>query len=720
MSDDDIKIEVNGVPMSARKGQMIIQVTDPAGVYIPRFCYHDKLSIAANCRMCLVEVEKAPKPLPACATPVTDGMKVFTKSAAAIAAQKATMEFLLINHPLDCPICDQGGECELQDLAMGFGRDVSRYNERKRVVADKDIGPLVSTDMTRCIHCTRCVRFTEEIAGLQELGTLGRGENMEIGTYIERSVDHELSGNVIDLCPVGALNSRPFRFRARSWEMMQQATVSPHDSVGSNLFAHTMHGKLLRVVPRPNEALNETWIADRDRFSYAGIYTDDRLETPVFRVDGEFRPTDWATALQRVATRLGETAKEGSLGVLAAPGATLEEHYLLQKLARDLGSNNIDHRLHAMDLGDDDNDPPFPWLGAAVAELESADAVLVVGSHIRHEVPVLAHRLRKAGLAGSQINFLNPAGFEYLFPVHEYAETPLSQLQPQLVALLGAVEAVTGRRSELAVDRGAISDAHRRIADSLMSGDKSHVVLGHLATRHPGYSKLRAIATEIARLVGATMGYIPESCNAAGAYMAGVVPHRAPGGKPVAEPGRNARQMLAEACDAYVLLGFEPQHDTAEGQAAIETLRGASFVVMLASWLDPTAIEYADVILPIGTFAETAGTYVNMQGDQQSFSGVAEPVGDARPGWKVLRVLGNQLELDGYEYNNAAEVLAAANADIGVMRPDNTIARSPAINGAQYSEAEMPRPSRIYGIDPLVRRARPLQRTRDAKRTADR
>ncbi|MDH3768510.1 MAG: NADH-quinone oxidoreductase subunit NuoG, partial [Gammaproteobacteria bacterium] len=447
MSDDDIKIEVNGVPMSARKGQMIIQVTDPAGVYIPRFCYHDKLSIAANCRMCLVEVEKAPKPLPACATPVTDGMKVFTKSAAAIAAQKATMEFLLINHPLDCPICDQGGECELQDLAMGFGRDVSRYNERKRVVADKDIGPLVSTDMTRCIHCTRCVRFTEEIAGLQELGTLGRGENMEIGTYIERSVDHELSGNVIDLCPVGALNSRPFRFRARSWEMMQQATVSPHDSVGSNLFAHTMHGKLLRVVPRPNEALNETWIADRDRFSYAGIYTDDRLETPVFRVDGEFRPTDWATALQRVATRLGETAKEGSLGVLAAPGATLEEHYLLQKLARDLGSNNIDHRLHAMDLGDDDNDPPFPWLGAAVAELESADAVLVVGSHIRHEVPVLAHRLRKAGLAGSQINFLNPAGFEYLFPVHEYAETPLSQLQPQLVALLGAVEAVTGRRS---------------------------------------------------------------------------------------------------------------------------------------------------------------------------------------------------------------------------------------------------------------------------------
>ncbi|MBT8138019.1 MAG: NADH-quinone oxidoreductase subunit NuoG [Gammaproteobacteria bacterium] len=713
MSDDQVKLEVNGVELTASKGAMIIEVTDDAGIYIPRFCYHNKLSIAANCRMCLVEVEKAPKPLPACATPVAEGMKVHTKSPAAIAAQRATMEFLLINHPLDCPICDQGGECELQDLAMGFGRDISRYQERKRVVPDKDIGPLVSTDMTRCIHCTRCVRFTEEVAGLQELGTLGRGENMEIGTYIERSVDHELSGNVIDLCPVGALNSRPFRFRARSWEMIQQATVSPHDSVGSNLYAHVLQGRLMRIVPRPNESLNETWISDRDRFSYAGIYSDDRLQTPVFRVDGEFRPVSWSAALDRVAERLRPT--EGELGVLAAPGATLEEHYLLQKLARDLESNNVDHRLRASDLSDQSNDPQFPTLGVTLAALEQADAIAIIGSNIRHEAPILAHRVRKAALAGAQVSIVNPPDYEYLFPVHAYAAAPLTALHTQLAALLGAVEQASGRSSGLSVERGSADGPIRAIAESLVKGDKSHLVLGALSCRHPGFAQLRALAGAIAELSGATVGCLPDGANAAGAYLAGMVPHRGPGGAAAQAPGKTARQMLSEPCASYVLFGFEPQHDTAEGQAAIEALREASFVVMFSPWLDPTAVEYADVILPIGTFAETAGSFVNLQGDLQTFSGVARPVGEARPGWKVLRVLGNQLGLSGYEYRDAGEVLAAARADIGPIRADSSTSGVPMFNGAQYSEDQMPADVPLYAADSLVRRSRPLQRTRSGR-----
>src|SRR5580658_4447587 len=421
MADDLVNIEVDGVPVAARKGEMIIRATDRSGAYVPRFCYHEKLSVAANCRMCLVDVEKAPKPLPACATPVAEGMKVFTKSPRAIGAQRAVMEFLLINHPLDCPICDQGGECELQDLAMGFGRDTSRFHGRKRVVPDENLGPLIATDMTRCIQCTRCIRFTEEIAGIQELGMIGRGENMKVRTYIETTVHHEMSGNVIDLCPVGALVSKPYRFSARAWEMISHPLVSPHDGVGTNVFGHVLRGKLMRVVPRDNEAINETWIADRDRFSYEGVYSADRVGAPLIREGNSWTQVSWESALAVAVDGLRKHA--GSLGALCSASATPEELYLLNRLTRGLGSQNIDHRLRRRDFGDQASDALYPNLGMRIADVDHLNGLLVIGANLRREVPVLAHRVRKAALAGAAVSFLNPATFEYKFEVAAYLKS---------------------------------------------------------------------------------------------------------------------------------------------------------------------------------------------------------------------------------------------------------------------------------------------------------
>ncbi|MEM8685216.1 MAG: NADH-quinone oxidoreductase subunit NuoG, partial [Pseudomonadota bacterium] len=440
MSDDKITIEVDGEAVEANRGEMVIQVTDRMGNYIPRFCYHEKLSVAANCRMCLVEAEMggrpAPKPLPACATPVADGMKVFTRSPKAIAAQRATMEFLLINHPLDCPICDQGGECELQDLAVGYGRDVSRYNDGKRVVKDKDIGPLVSTDMTRCIHCTRCVRFGEEISGIPQLGTTERGEKMKIGTYVEQSVDHELSANIIDLCPVGALNNKPYRYSARAWEMIQHAAVSPHDCVGSNLYAHTLRGTVKRIVPRTNDAINETWIADRDRFSYEAIYSADRLQTPMIKEGGEWREAGWEEALEMLADVMKSAGSKA--GALVSPSATLEEGYLAAKLFDAIDSANIDHRLRQRDFSDQDNDPVFPSLGVSIADVEAQDAILVVGSNLRHEAPIIAHRVRQAALAGGKVSAVNSTEYDVLFDQHA------SISGAGLVEMLAGVVVATG------------------------------------------------------------------------------------------------------------------------------------------------------------------------------------------------------------------------------------------------------------------------------------
>ncbi|MEM9057366.1 MAG: NADH-quinone oxidoreductase subunit NuoG [Pseudomonadota bacterium] len=716
--DNQVTVEVNGVPVQATKGQMLIEVTDKAGIYVPRFCYHEKLSIAANCRMCLVEVEKAPKPLPACATPVMDGMKVMTKSPRAISAQKATMEFLLINHPLDCPICDQGGECELQDLAMGFGRDVSRYNQSKRVVKDKNLGPLVSTDMTRCIHCTRCVRFGEEVSGIAELGTLGRGEHMEIGTYVERGVNHELSGNIIDLCPVGALNSKPFRFRARSWEMLQQASVSPHDCVGSNLYAHVLQGKLMRVVPRPNEAINETWIADRDRFSYAGVYSDDRLQVPMLKSGGEWAEVGWEAALEACVKGLQdavETHGAEQLATLASPSSTTEELALLSRITRGLGSANIDHRLRMRDFSGQDDDPAYPSLGQPIEALDRSGATLLVGSHLRHEAPILAHRVRKAALAGGSVSLIAASGLEFLFPVAAYHRADQTGLAAELAAVLKAALGLTQNAAPAglgaALAAAEPSDEHRRTAAALAEAERATVLMGNLAMRHSAFADLRALAAALASATGATLGFISEGANSAGACLAGAQPHRGIGADPVAAPGLDARQAFEQPRQAYLLHNFEADADCGDPALAVKMLRNAPFVTALTPYVTDSLKSYANVLLPVGTFAETSGTYVNVAGVWQSFTGVARPLGDARPAWKVLRVLGNLLGLTGFDYTSSEEVRDELQRTIGEVTPDNALnggrqVAAPQDNGAASAE-HVP----MYAIDSVVRRSSPLQET---------
>ena len=718
MSGDIINIEVDGKAVEARKGQMIMQVTDQIGAYIPRFCYHEKLSIAANCRMCLVEVERAPKPMPACATPVGEGMKIFTRSPAAISAQKATMEFLLINHPLDCPICDQGGECELQDLALGYGRDVSRYNERKRVVKDKDLGPLVSTDMTRCIHCTRCVRFSQEIQGLQELGTIGRAEDMKISMYISKSVDHELSANIIDICPVGALNNKPYRYSARAWEMEQRRSVSPHDCVGSNMYVHVLRGTIKRVVPRDNEAINETWLSDRDRFGYEGIYSSDRLLGPRVKKDGTWEDIGWEAALKILAENLQE-AEAGKVGILSSAGATLEESHLLARLADHIGTANIDHRVRQRDFSDQDNDPVFPWLGSSIAELGASDAILVVGSNLRKEAPIIAHRVRKAALAGSSVSFVNNDAYEYHFDVEENIH------DGGLVKQLAGIAVAVAGKKKLPVPVATLvkgvkpSAAQKRIAASLAAAEQAQVLLGLIAGRHQASSALRALAAAISKLTGAHFGVLSEGPNAAGACLAGVLPHRASGGGARKTSGMHAGNMLDDSLDAVLLFGVEPDRDICSTDDAVKKLVDHRFVAALTPFDSEALQEAADLLLPIGTFAESAGTYVNCEGRWQSFNGIANPIAEARPGWKVLRVLGNLLDADNFDYQTSEEIRDELAELLGEIQPDNQYAGKKAIgkvNGADDPAARIDIP--IYDTDAMVRRATALQLTPEAQRSA--
>jgi NADH-quinone oxidoreductase subunit G len=716
MSDDTVNIEVNGVALKARKGQMIMQATDPANIYIPRFCYHDKLTVAANCRMCLVEVEKAPKPLPACATPVTEGMKVFTKSPKAVAAQRATMEFLLINHPLDCPICDQGGECELQDLALGYGRDISRFSERKRVVKDKNLGPLVSTDMTRCIHCTRCIRFGQEIQGYPQMGTTGRGENMEVGTYIEHSVDHELSANIIDLCPVGALNNKPFRYHARSWEMTQQALVSPHDAFGTNLYAHVLRGKVMRMVPRENEELNETWIADRDRFGFEGMYSADRVSQPMLRIDGTLQVVDWEVALTAAAEGLQKitAAHSGAAaGFLASPLSTLEELYLLAQIARGIGSGNIDHRLRQLDYRDQENEAAFPHLGLKIADVERLDGVLVIGSNLRHEMPMLAHRIRKAAVrsAGAKVAFLNPRRFDYMFPVAAYALAE-TDLVGELQALVRAAAAAAAKPVPAGGATGAVNDSQRAVVAALTNGTRRAVILGTLAQRHPAYAQIKALAAALAELCAASVGCITEGANSAGAYLAGAVPHREPGGAPASTVGLSAHAMLEAALKGYVLFGpIDPACDLSLEPRA---LASAELVVAVTTHLPESLRAAAHVVLPIGTFAETSGTFVNAEGRWQSWTGAAKLPGDSRPGWKVLRVLANLLNLRGVDYNSSEEIREALKNAAGSRVEAAAAARATAVpNGQPRAASWVDIPP--YQSDALVRGSEALSKTKDGR-----
>jgi NADH-quinone oxidoreductase subunit G len=711
-----VNIEVNGKAIKARKGENIIRATDREGIYVPRFCYHDKLPVAANCRMCLVEVEKAPKPLPACATPVAEGMKVFTHSRKAVDAQRSVMEFLLINHPLDCPICDQGGECELQDLALGFGRDISRFFERKRVVKDKSLGPLVSTDMTRCIHCTRCVRFGQDIAGIQEMGATGRGEHMEIGTYIEHSVDHELSGNIIDLCPVGALNSKPFRYRGRGWEMTQYPLISPHDGVGTQIYGHVLRGKLMRVVPRPCEEINETWIADRDRYSYEGVYSDDRLIVPQVRqADGSWREVEWDVALSAAADGLKSLGGGANLGLLAHPSSTLEELYLLSQLAEGLSSPNIDHRLRQRDFRDAAGDALAPTLGLPIAEVDQLDALLVVGSNLRHELPILAHRVRKAALRQAKISFINPAAFEYLFPIAQYLIAPPGDEIAQLAAVLRAALGATAPPPELSevVNGAQVSAAHRAIADSLKSGERRAIWLGALSARGSRYCELRMLARALAFATGSCFGELAEGGNAAGAALAGVLPHRSVGGAVRKSAGLNARQMLEQSLAGYVLLNTEPWVDAGRA-AALEVLKRAKLVVAITAFASDDMKRVAHVLLPAATFAETSGTYVNLEGRWQSHGGAAKPLGASRPAWKILRVLGNGLSLPGFQYQSSDQVRDELKSRLE-SAPQPMFREPPALQPiANEPVLDVP----MYQIDPVVRRAGALARTRDGRANA--
>jgi NADH-quinone oxidoreductase subunit G len=704
MSDDIVIIEVDGKPVEARRGQMVIEVTDRVGAYVPRFCYHEKLSVAANCRMCLVEVEKAPKPLPACATPVNEGMKVFTKSPKAIAAQKATMEFLLINHPLDCPICDQGGECELQDVSVGFGRDVSRYNDGKRVVKDKNIGPLVSTEMTRCIHCTRCVRFGEEIQGKPQLGMTDRGERAKISTYVEQAIDHELSANIIDLCPVGALTNKPFRFSARAWEMVQRATIAPHDCVGSNMNAHVLRGTVKRIVPRSNESINESWLSDRDRFSYEAIYSPSRLHKPRIKESGDWREIDWEDALSRAADALrGAT----SAGIIGSPSATVEEAHLMARLAEHLGTANIDHRVGRRDISDQDSDPAWFSLGCSIEELEQQDAILVAGSNIRAEAPILAHRLRKAALGGASVNFANSAVYEYFFDVANYTSGD------GLAALLsGIVVAAGGNVASIAP-----TDEQKAIAEALKGADKGLVLLGAIAERHAASATVRALAAQLTELTGSRLGFVTTGPNSAGVSLAGVLPHRKAGGDKRDEVGLGVAAMLDAELDAVMLVNVDPGADIHAAPDAVAKLARQKFVVALTPFVSEALLEATDLLLPIGTFAETSGTYVNVEGTWQSFGGVANPVGESRPAWKVLRVVGNLVDADGFDYVTSEDVLAECKPALAGVAPGaytaGTVGKP---NGADAPNDEIDMP--LYSVDALVRHAPALQRTPAAKRAA--
>ncbi len=705
-----LTIEIDGRPVEVPHGATVMEAANQIGVYVPHFCYHKKLSIAANCRMCLVQVEKAPKPLPACATPVTDGMKVSTQSDYARRAQRGVMEFLLINHPLDCPICDQGGECQLQDLAVGYGGSASRYDEAKRVVPHKGLGPLVAAEeMTRCIHCTRCVRFGQEIAGVMELGMVGRGEHAEIISFVGRSVNSELSGNMIDICPVGALTSKPFRYSARTWELARRKSVSPHCGLGSNLIVQTQHERVMRVLPLENEALNECWLSDKDRFAYEALNSSERLTRPMLKQGGEWREVDWHAALEYAAHALRETATAHgaeAIGALGSPHATLEELFLLQRLVRGIGSENVDFRVRQSDFTGDGHMAGVPWLGMNVADIGALDRVLVVGSFLRKDQPLIAHRLRQAAKRGQEVNILHVAGDDLLIKIANSMVVAPRELPAALAQIARAAAEARGTSVPAELADVRVSDLAGAIASSLASGKNVGILLGNSAQHHPCAAQLHALAQELAAMVGARFGFLGEAANSVGGYLAGCVP---------GANGLNAGAMLTAPRKAYVLLGVEPELDCHDPGRAVGAMDQADVVVALTAYRG--AIEdYADVLLPIAPFTETSGTFVNTGGRLQGFNGVVRPLGDARPGWKVLRVLGNLIGIDGFEYDTSEAVRAAAcpAADIAA-KLDNRITgvsfALPAATPGLQRVADVP----IYFADPIVRRARSLQQTRDAQ-----
>jgi NADH-quinone oxidoreductase subunit G len=718
-----IEIELDGKKVEVLEGSMIMHAADNAGTYIPHFCYHKKLSIAANCRMCLVDVEKAPKPMPACATPVTQGMIVRTRSAKALQAQKGVMEFLLINHPLDCPICDQGGECQLQDLAVGYGASSTRYTEEKRVVFHKNVGPLISMEeMSRCIHCTRCVRFGQEVAGVMELGMIHRGEHSEITTVLGETIDSELSGNMIDVCPVGALTSKPFRYSARTWELSRRKSVSPHDSTGSNLIIQVKNNQVMRVVPLENEDVNECWITDRDRFSYEALNGSERLTSPMIKHGGVWAAVDWSTALDYVVRGLTQISVDhgpGSIGALGSAHSTVEELHLLAKLVRGLGSENIDHRTRHAEFGSGASSmaggsASVRWLGTSIASLSKLQRVLVVGSFLRKDHPLFAQRIRQATRKGAKVHSINAAHDDWLMAMaSETSIAPSGWLQA-LADLATAIGASTGAAAPLA---GVATDAAQAIAASLLAGERKAILLGNAAAQHPQATSLLALANWIAAQCGASVGYLTEAANSVGAQLVGAMPGTG---------GLNAGQMLGSAgtasLKACLLLNIEPSLDAANAAAATAAMQRAEMVVVMSPF-KTAAHDVADVLLPIAPFTETSGTFVNAEGRVQGFHGVVRPLGETRPAWKVLRVLGNMLALKGFDFETSEDVRAEALGDLATIpaRLDNQTSAgfgaAAAAFGSTFEPSSFERVADvpIYATDSLVRRATSLQLTADAR-----
>ena len=724
-----LNLEVDGKPVAVANGSTVMDAAHKLGVYVPHFCWHKKLTIAANCRMCLVQVEKAPKPLPACATPATEGMKVWTHSEPAITAQKGVMEFLLINHPLDCPICDPGGECQLQDLAVGYGASSSRYTEAKRVVFNKNLGPLIATDMTRCIHCTRCVRFGQEIAGIMELGLAHRGEHVEILTFVGNTVDSELSGNMIDLCPVGALTSKPFRYTARTWELARRHSIAPHDGLGSNLVVQVKNDRVMRVVPQENESINDCWLSDRDRFSYEGLNAESRLPRPMVKREGVWCETDWQTALEFVVDGLKRVRQQhggSAIATLASPHSTLEELHLAQKLMRGLGSENIDFRMRQSDFSADPvpagGQPPAPWLGMSIAEFAALDRVLVIGSFLRKDHPLLAQRLRQSIKRGAQISVLHSVDDELLITLANESVVAPSRLPRALAGIVVAAATSAGTPLPAALAGIEPSDFAKAVAASFADGKGKGIFLGNLAQQHPQSAQLHALAQALAELTDARFGFLTEAANSVGGHLVNALPGTG---------GLNAAAMLAPANatttapKAFLLLHAEPELDTANPAAARAALAAAEFVVALSPFKHG-ALDYADVLLPIAPFAETPGTFVNCEGRAQAFSAVVPTLADARPAWKVLRVLGSMLGLDHFAYDSIEAVRRElpSQEDISLRLSNATPVAidTPAASGAGSGDASMRTTVAeriadvpIYFTDPLVRRSPSLQKTRDAR-----
>ncbi|QWE11619.1 NADH-quinone oxidoreductase subunit NuoG [Polynucleobacter sp. AP-Titi-500A-B4] len=700
-----VEIELDGKTVEVPQGSMVMHAANKLGTYVPHFCYHKKLSIAANCRMCLVEVEKAPKPLPACATPVTQGMKVFTHSAKAVEAQRSVMEFLLINHPLDCPICDQGGECQLQDLAVGYGKSNSRYDEEKRVVFHKNVGPLISMqEMSRCIHCTRCVRFGQEVAGVMELGMINRGEHSEITTFVGQTVDSELSGNMIDLCPVGALTSKPFRYEARTWELGRKRSVSPHDSLGANTTVQTKANKVMRVVALDNEDINECWISDRDRFAYEGLNNKDRITTPMVKQGGQWLETDWQSALDYVAHSLKTISSENgaqSIGALAHPISSSEELHLLQKMVRGLGSSQIETRLRQTDIN---GAASAPWLGMPIAKLSELDRALVIGSFLRKDQPVLAVRLRTASKRGLQVSRIDAGGDDWLITTTGIAAAPSAWL-----STLSEVALAVAKAKSVSAPAGTpnipVSMQAQKIADSLLSGTSAAVLIGSAAISHPQASDLHVLSQFIAQQTGATLGFLPVGGNAVGASL-------------VNANGAGVESVLSGDCRAVMLMNIEPDSDLPNPQQARAALAKANTVIALSAYQSADLLEIADVILPIAPFTETVSTFVNAEGRAQTIQPAVKPLGDSRPAWKVLRVLGGLLNLDGFLYNLPEEVLGEALGDNYCTRLSNQTNANSLSNTNLATSNGLERLSdvNIYAGDQIVRRSSALQLTRDAKR----